>query len=90
MESWLSDSEVHQFLQVNRYQEALWFNQEAFEELLWWMFLLAAVNISADPLRPESEVSQETVASYEVIQRLLRAEGQSEYQIEKLLAALRR
>jgi hypothetical protein len=90
MESWLSDSEVHQFLQVNRYQEALWFNQEAFEELLWWMFLLAAVNISADPLRPESEVSQETLASYDVIQRLLRAEGQSEYQIEKLLAALRR
>ena len=47
LESWLKDDEVQQFLQVNRYQDVLWFNKEAFEQLLWWMLLLAVVKSNA-------------------------------------------
>jgi glycosidase len=89
-ESWLKDEEVQQFLQVNRYRGVLWFNKEAFEELLWWMMLLAAVAISADPLRPAATVAQEIVAVYDVLSELQRAAEQSGYRVETLLELVRR
>jgi len=44
---WLKDVDVQKVIQVHRYEGILWFNKEAFQELLWWMFLLAAVQIFA-------------------------------------------
>jgi glycosidase len=89
LEAWLKDGETQQFLQVNRYQGVLWFNREAFEQLLWWMLTLAAVAISADPLRPAAKVAKEIAAAYNLVQELRRAEHKSQYQVEKLLAAVR-
>jgi glycosidase len=89
LESWLKDGETQQFLQVNRYQGVLWFNHEAFEQLLWWMLTLAAVAISADPLRPATKVAKEIAAGYNLVQELRRAEQKSQYQVDKLLAAVR-
>ena len=54
--SWLRDNEVQQFLRVNRYGGVLWFNKESFDQLLGWMLVLAAVEISADPSRAADEV----------------------------------
>jgi len=88
LETWLRDSEVQNFVQVNRYQHALWFNKEGFEQLLWWMLVPAVVALTADPSRPETEVAEEITGCYQIIQQLLRAELKSEYQIEKLLAVL--
>jgi hypothetical protein len=88
LESWLRDSEVQSFLEINRYQSVLWFSKEAFEQLLWWMLLLAVVAISSDSLGPASEVAKEIIASREIVQQLRWAEQQSEYQVEKLMAVL--
>jgi glycosidase len=88
LESWLRDSEVQGFLQVNRYQDVLWFNQEAFEQLLWWMLLVATIVLNAEPDRSTTEMTKEIVQCYDIIQQLRQAEQQSEYQVEKLLAAL--
>jgi len=88
LESWLRDSEVQGFLQVNRYQDVLWFNQEAFEQLLWWMLLVATIVLHAEPDRSTTEMTEEIVQCYDIIQQLRQAEQQSEYQVEKLLAAL--
>jgi glycosidase len=87
LESLLQDGEVQQFLQINRYQGVLWFNKEAFDQLLWWLSLLAVVASSDDPLRPAPEVADEIVERYDVIQKLRQAEEESGYQVEKLLAA---
>jgi len=85
LESWLRDGEVQRFLQVNRYGGVLWFNQEAFADLLRWMLLVAAVAISADPLRPADEVAPEIVACYDVVRKLQRAAEESGYQVAKLI-----
>ncbi len=82
----LQDDEVQQFLQVNRYQGVLWFNKEAFERLLWWLLLLAAVQIGADPRRPAAGVVADVLAGYEIVGQLQRAAEQSGYQVEKLLS----
>ncbi|MDY7078528.1 MAG: alpha-amylase family glycosyl hydrolase [Chloroflexota bacterium] len=88
LESWLSDDQVQQFLQVNRYQGVLWFNKEAFEQLLRWMLLVAVVTISADPLRPAAEMDHEIATLGGIVKKLQQAEEKSEYQVERLLEAL--
>ena len=88
VERLLKDEEVQQFLLVNRFNEILWFNKEAFEELLWWLMLVAAVEIGFDPLRPVKELMKAFERCWSMIQSLQEAEQKSEYQVERLLSAL--
>jgi hypothetical protein len=85
LESLLKDSEIQHFLRVNQYKDIKWFNKEAFEEMLWWLMLIAAVEIGSNPLRPINEVVKELNGCYSMIQIWQKAEEQSEYQVEKLL-----
>jgi hypothetical protein len=89
METFLKDSEAHQFLGVNQYDDILWFNKEAFEEMLWWMMLTAALEIGFDPLRPAKEIIRGLEKGWSIIQKLHEAEKKSEYQVEKLLESVR-
>ena len=41
----LSDSDALSYLGVNRYQDVLWFNKEALEDLMWWLYIIAAIEI---------------------------------------------
>jgi glycosidase len=87
LRAWLSDGDVQRFLKVNRYEDVLWFNKEAFDQLLWSMFAIATVAISADLSRPANQIAEEIVACYDTIRTLQRAEEKSGYQIERLLEA---
>ena len=89
LESLFKDDEVQQFLQVNRYNDIWWFNKEAFEEMLWWLMMVAALTIGSDPLRPINEVVKELNGCYSMIQTWQKAEEQSEYQVEKLLEGVK-
>jgi glycosidase len=86
LENLLKDDEVQQFLRVNRYGDVLWFNKEAFEQLLWWLFAVAAVQITAT--RPMAEAAADILAAYELVRQLHQAEEQSGYQLEELLRLL--
>ena len=86
LRSWLEDDEVQRFLQVNRHQHVLWFNDEAYEQLLWWMMVVATVTIAADPERASSEA---IAVCYSVIERLGEAKEASNYRVERLLEATR-
>ncbi len=88
LETLLKDDDVQQFLQINRYQDVLWFNNEAFEQLLWWLLLVAVIHTAA--FRPAAEVGEEALASYEVVQQLRQAEEESGYQVEELLRLVRK
>ena len=90
LRSLLSDEQGRRFLKVNLYQDVLWFNKEAFDELLWWMLAVAAVDASWDPYRPAGEVPRLVAASHEVIETLQLAGQRSGYQVEKLLEDLSR
>jgi hypothetical protein len=87
--SWLRDGEVQQFAQVNRYRGVLWFNKEAFDQLLDWLLTAAAVEISADPDCPAEEVAREIVACYDILKKVRQAEQESGYQVVKLMEAVR-
>jgi hypothetical protein len=81
----LKGGEVRQFLQINRHNDIWWFNKEAFEEMLWWLMVVAALTIGSDPLRPVHAVIEELEGCYSMIQKWQRAAEKSEYQVEKLL-----
>ncbi len=85
LEGLLSDSEMQQLLGVNRYQGVLWFNQQSFERLLWWLLLLAAVMLHADPAHSEDEAAEALAACHATLRRLRAAAAESGYQVEKLV-----
>lgn len=81
----LRDSDVQIFLQVNRFREVLWFNKEAFHQLLGWMLLLVVIDLGDGPLLQDSSVMTEFLEHYRLLRDLQRAGEESEYQVEKLL-----
>ena len=85
LEALLGDGDVQRFLQVNRYQEVLWFNRESFDELRWWLLLAAVVEALAAAGRPATEVAAQIAARYAVLEQLREAEERSGYQVERLL-----
>ncbi|HEX9027893.1 MAG TPA: alpha-amylase family protein, partial [Anaerolineales bacterium] len=91
LQGWLTTAEIQGFLGVNRYQGVLWFNKESFRELTWWLFLLSTIEQTApQAAAPAAETemgSEAIIACYEVVQKLLEAEEQSGYQVDKLLEA---
>lgn len=88
VESLLQDREVQQLLGFNRYQGVLWFSREAFERLLWWMLLLAVVELTADKRRAPGEAVAAIAACYAVVRDLRAAAESSGYQVEKLLDSI--
>jgi hypothetical protein len=88
LQSLLKDGEVQQFLQVNQYHDIWWFNKEAFEEMLWWLMMVAALELGSDPSRPVNTVVAELERCYSIIQTWQQAEEKSQYQVEKLLSVL--
>jgi hypothetical protein len=89
LELLFKDVEVQQFLKVNQYNDIWWFNKEAFEELLWWLMMVAALLIGSDPLHPVNAVIAELEKCYSIIQTWQEAEEKSEYQVEKLLKGVK-
>jgi len=89
IETWFAESEIRSFLNINRYRGKLWFNQEAFDEMMWWMMTIGLIRLSADPDRSLPEVVEMLFNAYELISKIQDAEAESEYQVEKLLEGLK-
>jgi hypothetical protein len=84
LENWLKDSDLQRYIGINRYQGVLWFNKEAFEEWLWWIFAATVVQIIASAEDGE-QVANEILAAYAVIESLQKAAVKSQYQLELLI-----
>jgi glycosidase len=87
MEAVLSEAEAQRFLGVNRYQDILWYNQEAFDDLIWWLYVIAVVDCVAT--QSPDQVAQGIISRFAVIQKIRKASANSKYQVEKLLTALK-
>jgi glycosidase len=88
--SLFKDGEVRQCLKVNQFNDIWWFNKEAFEEMLWWLMMVAALTIGSDPLRPVNAVVKELERCYSIIQTWQKAEEKSGCQVEKLFSILQK
>ncbi|MFP4113161.1 MAG: alpha-amylase family glycosyl hydrolase [Spirochaetales bacterium] len=91
MHELLSDGDVTTYLGFNRYEGEIWFNQERFEELRWWIFATALVTM--DKVPPETAADHDrlvadVVGLFELVQRLERAQRASGFRVDALLAGL--
>jgi len=80
----LSDQDIQQFIQVNRYQGVLWFNKEAFETLLDWFFVISILYCYSKEII-EEKISDEISERYQIIQTIRKAEQKSDFRIDRLL-----
>ena len=87
LNSILSDSDAFAYLGVNRYQGVLWFNKESIEDLLWWLMVIASVEISGTHINADeiNIVGKSILPCYQVISSLLTSAQASGYKLEKLL-----
>jgi hypothetical protein len=83
----LSDGDALGYLGVNRYQDVLWFNKEAFEDLMWWLYVIAAIEVSvvAGSDQRADESGKSILRCYNTISSILVNAQASGYKLEKLL-----
>ncbi|MGD8751399.1 MAG: alpha-amylase family glycosyl hydrolase, partial [Anaerolineales bacterium] len=89
MQNWLRDAEVQRYLGLNRYQGLLWYNQETYQQFLRWMMTIAVIETMANERLVEEKQADSISALIRIFDKLDKAEEASEYQIEKLLDALK-
>lgn len=89
LEAWLKDNDVRGFLEVNRYQGVLWYNKEAFDQLLGLLLLVEVVETASQPQQESEEVNTGLRSTYAIVKTLQQAQAKSDYRIDKLLAVVR-
>ncbi len=82
---WFGDETIQRFLGVNRFKDILWFNKEAFEELAWWMCLLAVFEAVCGPNAGASLLAERALMTHALVKKMLKAAKASGYQVQKLL-----
>lgn len=85
LENLLQDSEVQQYIRVNRYEGVLWFNKEAFDELIWWLMCIAVVKHGKGILDANPEIIDKLIDTFDIIQQIIKIKEASGYQFDKLL-----
>jgi len=85
----LSDSDAQVYLGVNRHQGILWLNKESFEDLLWWLFVIASVDISGQfQAEQPGEAVKIIGRCFNQISTLVEQAQASGYKLEKLVELL--
>jgi hypothetical protein len=90
LDSWLVDPDIQQFLKINRYDEILWYNKEAFEQFLFWMTAIILVNEIAEFGAQAAQSSPKLVSGIKFIQSLSKATEKSGYQVNKLVQIVKK
>lgn len=84
LRKWLSDSTIQNFLKVNRYNDILWYNREAFGELLTWLQAMALVE-GQKKLLASSTVAETLLGTHETMKKYKALDKKSGYQVMKLI-----
>jgi len=87
--AWFATPEILDFLQVNRFEDILWYNREALSDLLWWMAVSALLYCEMNPSCSRNDAVEVLLGSYDVLKAFLKADQKAEFQLEKLLEKLK-
>ena len=84
LESLLSDPDVREYLNIHTHGGITWFQQEAFETLLFVMESIAFTNLELDTTLTEKERQVRKFDCQKLIARMDEAKEDSEYKMEEL------
>ena len=85
IKSWFSTPEIQAFLQVNRFEDRLWYDRESFDTFLWWMVVLAVLKSQIRPDATDNLTIETLLSCFEMVTALKKADRESDYQVEKLI-----
>jgi hypothetical protein len=86
LERLLKDSEVSDYLRINRHREILWFNLERFQMLMKWLLTVGVIEAIVERSK---DMCKEIASRKQIVQKIERAQKKSEFQVEKLLEGLK-
>lgn len=86
LQSLLSSPSIARFVNINRFNDVVWFNREGFEALVDWLQVVSAVMALRD--LSARELRTALVGQYETVEAWRAAVRQSEYRVDRLLANL--
>ena len=85
LKDWFSTTEIQYQLHVNRYQDILWYNREAFDELAWWLWILPILQTQGDKQTSAAGEAELVLTIHEIMDSINKLEKRSNYQVEKFL-----
>ncbi|MHA1487987.1 MAG: hypothetical protein ACTSSC_12565, partial [Promethearchaeota archaeon] len=77
-----SDPEVQLYLNINRYQQLLWYNAELFDNFIKWMWLIAIVELLAKSKDDAGDELKKLLDYYLIIKKVSKT---TNFQVIKLL-----
>lgn len=86
LQQWLSEPEIQYFLQINRYNDILWYNRESFDELAWWLAVIPFIKTASDKKLNASKIAEKAISLYDFLTALKKLEKNSQFQIAKLIS----
>lgn len=84
LESLIKDAEINEFLQINRYEDVLWFSADAYELFTQWWAIIDLINSILS-----NQDANFIAEKLELIKAWRVAEKDSEYKLKKLLKILK-
>jgi hypothetical protein len=87
LQTLIGDTEVQEYLRINRHRDILWFHAESLDRLLAGLLLVSVVDALADPTDDPMARLQLIRKRKSTLDKIRRAKEISEYQVEKLLTA---
>ncbi|WP_319559900.1 alpha-amylase family glycosyl hydrolase [Marispirochaeta sp.] len=81
----IHEQEIQDFLLVNRYNNILWFNKDRFEDMAWWFFCIAVVQLTE---MPESSPHPRIESLFETLHNWLECEERSGFRLTRLIDLL--
>jgi len=85
---WFGNQDIQRYLEVNRFNEVLYYNQERFEAFIWWMAAVAMVEAALDSKAGPSLLVEQALLVGGLVQKMIDAEKKSSFQVARLLAEL--
>ncbi|PKO03279.1 MAG: alpha-amylase [Chloroflexi bacterium HGW-Chloroflexi-5] len=87
LKGWLITPDIRESLKVNYYEEILWYHQESFMELIWWMEIMPIMKAFSDQ-ESNRVTAAETVISLKDIFKKIQTRHQKSYcKVDLLLAS---
>lgn len=86
---WLNDQTFRLAININRYNDVLWFNKELFQTMLKDLSTTAWLISAEASLSKRSSHVQDMIIANDVIQQVLKAGQKSGYQVQKMVESLK-
>ncbi|NPV56541.1 MAG: alpha-amylase, partial [Anaerolineae bacterium] len=85
LKNWFQDINIQKWLGVNRYQDMLYYNEEAMQEFIGWMQLMAVFYPASNLNRPDSITMETVIGASQVVDQIKRLEIRAQFQVQKML-----